>query len=205
MAEVVLEDIEWCDIWLQNAPDKTGLPRVLQIGDSISRGYYATVSKELKGVAEVDRLATSRSLNDPCFAKELRYVLTQYAYKVVHANNGLHGWHLKETAQDYQAGVRAILEIIRECCPQAKIVWAQSTPVTLRDNVNSLDPERNTRVIRRNELAAEVAGELGLPINNLYAFAVQNLHYHCGDGYHFTAEGSAALGGLVAGAIRARL
>lgn len=205
MADVVLEDIEWCDLWFQNAPDKTGLPRVLQIGDSISRGYYATVSAGLKGVAELDRIATSRSLNDPCFEKELRYVLTQYAYKLVHANNGLHGWHLKDTAEEYQAGLRKMIALIRECCPQAKIIWAQTTPVTVNKDNEKYDPERNPRVIRRNELALAVANELKLPVNDLYAFAAAHPEYRCGDGYHYTQEGSTALGNVVAAIIKAHL
>ena len=33
------ESIEWCDIWISHA-DETNLPRVLLIGDSITRAYY---------------------------------------------------------------------------------------------------------------------------------------------------------------------
>ena len=38
------ESIEWCDIWISHA-DETNLPRVLLIGDSISRDYYPGVEK----------------------------------------------------------------------------------------------------------------------------------------------------------------
>jgi hypothetical protein len=33
------ESIEWCDIWVSHA-NETNLPRVLLIGDSITRAYF---------------------------------------------------------------------------------------------------------------------------------------------------------------------
>lgn len=40
--EPVRERIEWIDIWVTDA-DKDGLPRVLLVGDSITRGYFGAV------------------------------------------------------------------------------------------------------------------------------------------------------------------
>ena len=37
--EPIRERIEWADIWVTDA-DKDDLPRVLLIGDSITRGYF---------------------------------------------------------------------------------------------------------------------------------------------------------------------
>jgi hypothetical protein len=48
------ESIEWLDIWAPNTND-TGLPRVLLIGNSITRLYYQNVEKQLKGKAYVAR------------------------------------------------------------------------------------------------------------------------------------------------------
>ena len=44
------ERIEWADIWVTDA-DKSDLPRVLLIGDSITRGYFDGVEKPLAGKA----------------------------------------------------------------------------------------------------------------------------------------------------------
>ena len=41
------ESIEWCDIWISHA-NETNLPRVLLIGDSITRAYYPEVEKRLE-------------------------------------------------------------------------------------------------------------------------------------------------------------
>jgi len=57
-ANVPREHIEWCDIWVPFA-NVERRPRVLLIGDSISRQYYPAVAQALEGVAAVARLATS--------------------------------------------------------------------------------------------------------------------------------------------------
>src|ERR1700742_965094 len=89
------EAIEWCDIWISHA-NETNLPRVLLIGDSITRDYYPEVEKRLAGKALVARLATSRFPADPMLAKEIALVLDGTRFDVIHFNNGMHGWHYSE-------------------------------------------------------------------------------------------------------------
>src|SRR5438309_134160 len=87
---VVREDIEWLDVWVPDA-NAGGLPRVLLVGDSITRGYGPAVERNLKGKAYVARLATSKSVGDPGLLAEVSLVLGQYRFDLVHFNNGLHG------------------------------------------------------------------------------------------------------------------
>jgi hypothetical protein len=75
------EAIEWCDIWISHA-NETNRPRVLLIGDSITRDYYPEVEKKLAGKAFVARLATSRFLADPVLLKEIALVLDQMRFDV---------------------------------------------------------------------------------------------------------------------------
>ena len=44
---------------------RTHQPEIVLIGDSITRGYGPRVEENLKGVAYVSRMATSKSLGDP--------------------------------------------------------------------------------------------------------------------------------------------
>ena len=88
---IAREAIEWADIWIPDA-NGTTLPRVLLIGDSISRGYYSQVADKLKGKASVARLATSKSIGDPALLAEVALVLDQGRFDVVHFSNGLHGF-----------------------------------------------------------------------------------------------------------------
>jgi|SRR6056297_1834028 len=57
------ERIEWADMWVTDA-DKDDLPRVLVIGDSITRGYFGEVEKHLAGKAYCARLTTSKGVSD---------------------------------------------------------------------------------------------------------------------------------------------
>ena len=87
---VVRENIEWLDVWVPGNGVKDR-PRVLLIGDSITRAYYKTVEDTLKGKAIVCRLATSKSLGDPGLLDEVKLVLGQATFDVVHFNNRMHG------------------------------------------------------------------------------------------------------------------
>lgn len=76
------ESIEWCDIWISHA-NETNLPRVLLIGDSITRDYYPEVEKHLAGKAFVARLSTSRFMADPVLLKEIELVLDEMKFDVI--------------------------------------------------------------------------------------------------------------------------
>src|SRR5437899_7452530 len=125
-AQPAHESIEWCDIWISHA-NETNLPRVLLIGDSITRDYYPEVEKRLAGKAFVARLTTSRFLADPVLLKEIELVLDQMKFDVIHFNNGMHGWQYTEA--DYRKAFPSFLETIRAHAPKARLIWAATTPV----------------------------------------------------------------------------
>src|SRR5438067_4051155 len=127
-ATLSLESIEWCDIWISHA-NETILPRVLLIGDSITRAYYPEVEKRLAGKAFVARLATSRFVADPVLLKEIALVLDGTRFDVIHFNNGMHGWQHSET--EYRKAFPKFIKTIRAHAPKARLIWATTTP--LRD------------------------------------------------------------------------
>ena len=96
------EDIEWIDVWGPHNNDNE-LPRVLLIGDSITRQYNAGVEQNLDGKAYVERLSTSKSLGDPALFGEIRTMLEQYDFDIIHFNNGLHG--AGYTKEQYRQGI----------------------------------------------------------------------------------------------------
>src|SRR5271170_6803351 len=85
------ESIEWCDIWISHA-NETNLPRVLLIGDSITRAYYPEVEKHLAGRAYVGRLSSSAFISDPALTQQIVMLLSLYKFDIIHFNNGMHGW-----------------------------------------------------------------------------------------------------------------
>src|ERR1700677_5391234 len=112
------ESIEWCDIWISHA-NETNLPRVLLIGDSITRAYYPQVEKHLTGRAYVGRLTSSAFISDPALLMQIKMVLSQYKFDVIHFNNGMHGWQHGE--KEYAQAFPKFLKTIRKYAPGAKL------------------------------------------------------------------------------------
>jgi hypothetical protein len=129
--ESIRERIEWIDIWVTDA-DKDDLPRVLLVGDSIARGYFAGVEQHLKGKAYCARLTTSKWVSNPTFNNDLQLLFKQYNFSVIHFNNGLHGWGYSEA--EYQEGLQNTLEALKEHAGNVKLIWGttlQSTKAPL--------------------------------------------------------------------------
>lgn len=194
---IIRENIEWLDVWIPgNHIDNQ--PRVLLIGDSITRGYYKTVEDKLKGKAIVCRLTTSKSLGDPGLLDEIRLVLGQGKFQAVHFNNGMHGWGYTES--EYAKAIPELVKTIRKCAPESKLIWASTTPVRVAGKVAQLDPKTD-RVKARNKAAAEVMAKESVGVNDLFTLVAEKPDWFSADGVHLNAKGSAALGEQVAAQI----
>ena len=186
-AQASHESIEWCDIWISHA-NETNLPRVLLIGDSITRDYYPEVEKRLARKAFVARLTSSRFLADPVLLKEIELVLDQMKFDVIHFNNGMHGWQYSEA--DYRKAFPAFLETIRAHAPRARLIWAATTPLREAKGATS-DPmasNSNDRIAARNAIAAEIAAERNIPGDDLNSPMCGHPEYHS-DNVHFNSQG----------------
>ena len=190
----IRERIEWADIWVTDA-DKDDLPRVLLIGDSITRGYFAGVEKHLAGKAYCARLTTSKCVSDPSFLDEVQLLLKQYKFAVIHFNNGLHGWGYTE--EQYRAGLVNLMETFDKHASNAKLIWATTTPVRERDDLSRVS-QRTERVKARNRIAAEIVKERGIPADDLYGLVKQQPDWYSGDGVHFNGKGKEAQAAAVA-------
>jgi hypothetical protein len=183
--QVFREDIEWLDIWM---PDSkvANQPRVLLIGDSIARAYNPEVEGALKGKAVVFRLATSKCAGDPVLPEEISLVLRQYQFDVIHFNNGIHGPEYSD--ETYSDGLRDMITILRKYDPKAKLVWATTTSIRVRGQVDQLDPS-NARAVRRNTVAAAIMKQAGIPTDDLYNLVLDHPEYYKPDGIHFNEKG----------------
>jgi Lysophospholipase L1 and related esterases len=181
------EAIEWCDIWISHA-NETNLPRVLLIGDSITREYYPEVEKHLAGKAFVARLATSRFVADPVLLKEIELVLDQTQFDVIHFNNGMHGWRHSEA--EYRTAFPKFLKIIRAHAPKAKLIWATTTPLKDGKGVtyDTKAEYSDERIAARNAIAAEIVAAQKIPTVDLNAVVKGHAEYHS-DNVHFNGQG----------------
>lgn len=163
------------------------LPRVLLIGDSILVGYQEFVIADLKGKAYVDAWVNpyhqSEKLNGL-----LAEVLKEGPYDVVHFNMGLHGWPVGRIKEGtFEPLTKAYVEVIRKMLPDARLIWANSTPIMIKGQRGQLDPELNAIMIEHNRMAANVMNEMGVPISDFYSLLVpQHLNLARGDLAHWT-------------------
>jgi hypothetical protein len=195
-AEPKRENIEWLDIWVTRGGNPQAAPRVLLIGDSITRAYYAEAAKQLGDKVVCDRLATAASLGDPWLPQQVELLLKQYKYDVIHVNNGMHGWAYTEA--EYAAAIPGLLKLLKEHAPQAKLIWATTTPT---GGTN----DKNPRVLERNKLVRAALAADKIPINDLHAVIAADPKLISKDGVHMTPAGTTALATQVAKMIQAVL
>jgi hypothetical protein len=176
------------------------LPRVLLIGDSILNGYLPYAVKALVGKANVDAWVNPYHQSDD-FNRRLAQALENGPYDVVHINTGLHGWQpgrIKEGT--FEPLTKAMIEVIRQKCPDVKIIWASSTPIMIKGK-HELDPELNPIIVEHNRMAAKVMAEMNVQVDDLYDLTVKRLDLAKGDQFHWTNPGSKLIAEAVAEAV----
>ncbi len=203
------------------AVEALALPlHVLVLGDSISIGYHQGLQHALADTARVVRPLRDQGGAENCAGTNNGLLhlgrwleLDDGDWDVIHFNFGLHdlkrvdaqsGRNSNNPDDPHQAEperYRNQLALItaRLKATGARLVYATTTPV----------PEGNLRPYREpadavlfNQIAREVMDKAGVPINDLYAFALPRLsEIQQPENVHFHAEGSAALAAEVARAI----
>ncbi len=173
---MIPENIEWT--W-EVTPDQPqpDLPNVLLVGDSITRNYFPSVAKHLSGKANVYLFATSASLGDPRLEAQLRefFAMEGKTFRVVHFNNGMHGW--KFTEQEYRAAFPGLLHALKAGAPQAKLVWANITPVR-KDNLTGAT---NARIDARNQIASVFTSRRHIPVDDQHAIVAAHPAWYSDD------------------------
>ena len=193
------ESIEWCDIWISHA-NETNLPRVLLIGDSITRAYYPEVEKRLAGKAYVARLSSSAFISDPALLRQIEMVLGQYQFEVIHFNNGMHGWQHSE--KEYEQAFPRFLKSIQKHAPKAKLIWADTTPLKVSPNLPAGQQSQATdeRIAARNVIALKWVQAQGIPEDDLNTPMRGHPELHS-DNVHFNDQGIAVQADQVAAQI----
>ena len=177
------ENTEWSISYAYHLTDaKKSLPRVLLVGDSICQGYQGKVRAKLEGKANVTYWASSYCVTSPGYLRLLAFYLDEAKYDVVHFNNGLHS--CETPVADYEKSYLAALRLIRKKQPDAKIVWASSTPINTKD-------ARADKVAALNAAARRAAESVGdVAANDLYSLTdpLERKSYWV-DTHHYTDAG----------------
>jgi lysophospholipase L1-like esterase len=174
--------------------DVQGLPRVLLIGDSVSRGYTLAARKALAGKANVHRAPENcgPSANG---LKKLDIWLAGEKWDVIHFNFGIHD--RATPPADYRQRLEAL--VTRMKATGAKVVWASTTPVP-PDTKDG--PKAAEAIVEKNRIAAEVMEKNGVAIDDLYTFITPHLtKVQNPKDVHFNNDGYDLLGKQVAAVI----
>ena len=162
-------------------------PRVLLIGDSILNGYRKHVITSLNGKAYVDAWVNPYHQSEHV-NKLLAEVLAQGPYDVVHFNMGLHGWpEGRIKPGTFEPLTKAYVGVLKAKLPNARLIWASSTPVTMKGKPSELEPDINPIIVEHNRMAAKVMAEMNVPVNDFYALLVNKRGLARGDRFHWTA------------------
>lgn len=182
------ENIDWTFIRIENARE-TDKPRILIAGDSIAEGYYPYVKTSLADLFYFGKYTTSKFVGDPDFLKELEIILSRHSFDIIHLNVGLHG--LEYSIAEYSDGIEALLVLLGKSAPDATIIWCQSTPIRLEENLEQFD-KNNLVVKERNKITGIIMESNSIMINDLYAVVLSHPEYYRDDGLHFNDKGKQA-------------
>ena len=171
--------------------DDPKLPRVLLIGDSVSRGYTLPARVALERKANVHRAPencgpTSNGI------KKMDVWLGEGKWDVIHFNFGIHD--RKTSAKDYEDRLELIVKQLK--ATGAKLIWASTTPIP-PDTKDG--PEATTAIIEKNRIAAEIMKKNMVHVNDLFDFITPQLSKVQNPmDVHFKGEGYDMLGRQVA-------
>ncbi len=182
------------------------LPRVLLIGDSIVNGYRTPVGKALAKAAAVDAWVTGMNVKSPTLHADLKTVLEQGPYDVIHFNIGLHGWPKGRIPEgQYEPLLKKYVEVFRKGAPKAKLIWCSTTQISMKGEPTQLDPENNPTITGRNAIAENVMKVYGIETDDLYKLMSDKLELMHGDKFHWSKEGVAVQSKQVAEVIKRAL
>jgi hypothetical protein len=192
------EEIEWTWEVRPNHADPT-LPNIALVGDSITRNYFPEVQRQLAGIANVYLFASSICVGDPRLENQLAEFVRMEGvrFKVIHFNNGLHGWDYSE--DDYRKAFPAYLKAVRAMSPRAALIWTSSTPMKSPPSGAS-----NARVETRNSIALKFILPSHIVVDDQYMLMLKHQDLYQ-DGVHFNETGSNIQGKQAADLIRTLL
>ena len=173
--------------------DDPRLPRVLLIGDSVSRGYTQPTRKALEGKANVHR-APANCGPTASGLKNLDVWLGEGKWDVIHFNFGIHD--RATPAADYVKRLEEIVGRLEKT--GAKLIWASTTPIP----ENPAQKQTAQSVVEKNALAAEVMKKHGIPTDDLFGAMTPRLkEVQPPLDVHYTGAGYDVLGMKVSEAI----
>lgn len=175
--------------------DDPSLPRLLIIGDSISRGYTLAVRHQLQGKFNVHR-APANCGSTVSGLKQLDVWLGKGKWDIITWNFGIHD--RKTEPAVYRHNLEILLTRLQNT--GAKIIWVRTTPAPAGKNAEGYTDANCEQL---NHIADEVMQANKIPEVDLYALLKPRLsEWQLPNNVHFREPGYQAMGEKVASAVR---
>ena len=185
------------DAW-DYVEDDPKLPRVLLIGDSISRGYTLPLRAALAGKANVHR-APANCGPTTLGLKKLDIWIGDGKWDLIQFNFGIHD--RKTDPAVYEANLEQIIARLEQT--SAKLLWATTTSVLSSTNAEAYTQEQCDKV---NQIADSVMKRHHIPEDDLRSTVQPRLaELQLPNNVHFKEEGYNLLAGKAALEILAHL
>jgi len=177
--------------------DDPKLPRVLLIGDSVSRGYTQAVRTALAGRANVHR-APANCGPTATGIQKIDVWLGDGKWDVIHFNFGIHD--RATPLADYSQRLEKLVERLQQT--GATLVWATTTPIPdVADKKYSA-----ASIVDRNAVAAEIMRKRQVLTDDLFTAITPRLaDLQNPDDVHFNSQGYDFLGQQVAASLESAL
>lgn len=172
--------------------DDPRLPRVLIIGDSVSRGYTQAVRAALQGKVNVHR-APANCGPSQMGLKKIDVWLGNGKWDVITFNFGIHDRRTK--SKNYVANLQKLIDRLNKT--NAKLVWVTTTPLPSDSQYGP-----NANIIKKNKIAATLMKKSNIPLCDLYTWIFSDLStYQNPKDCHFSGKGYSRLAEKVSQAI----
>lgn len=160
--------------------DDPDLPRILLIGDSVSRGYTQAVRNALQGKANVHRAPANCGPTRTGLQK-LDIWLGEGNWDLISFNFGIHD--RKTDTAIYEQNLKMIITRLEK--RTGKLLWVETTPIP---DGTKYGP--NAAIIERNDIAGKIMQENRIPVCPLYGWIDPDLQqYQNKDDVHFSGAG----------------
>lgn len=194
------QESEWA--FVKEDPD---LPRILIIGDSISRGYTLPVRHELAGTANVVRVPENAGSSRNGLSQLDTWLNRNGRYDIIFVNFGIHDRRMD--VNEYRQNIAAITKRLKQHAE--KVYWVNTTPIpdAFPKPADYMKPEAyryyrkyasGLRDDELNENAKLVMTELGVDVLDLDQYVKANAIEQLARDVHFTEPGYQALGHRIA-------
>ena len=172
------------------------MKKILLLGDSIRLVYDNYVKESLKNVAEVYFPEENCGYGTNVLRKLHAWTdsLGLYEADAVHFNVGhwdtvrIYGDDCITRPEVYRDNLERIIKRIKFLFPNAKIIFATSTPCIESGFIADFEMRYDTDIIKYNKIACEVMEKYGVIVNDLYKLLEDKPESYHSDMTHFNTK-----------------